>query len=293
MQAAAVKRPRNSAIFRAENAQNATKTANSGIATGLYYYGARYLDPRTSRWISADPAMGEYIPQAPINDQAKQYNENLPGIGGIFNYVNFHVYHYAGNNPVKLIDPDGRNSIWKIDKENKTIEIIIPVKFAGEATAANKQLFINAAKELEGTYYIPELSTTDRYTISINVVEVGRNENEHEGIKVNRVEFSWLKRNDNTFPRRTPRVIPWRFMELYRDTRYDLFHTIKHEIGHLLGMRDKYHYFRKDEHGDRYTPPYKGWEHNFMAKSDGYVEGRNFIEAFKYTKINKLVYINE
>ena len=38
--------------------------------TGLYYYGARYLDPRTSRWISGDPAMGEYIPQAPINDEA-------------------------------------------------------------------------------------------------------------------------------------------------------------------------------------------------------------------------------
>ena len=24
--------------------------------TGLYYYGARYLNPRTSRWISSDPA---------------------------------------------------------------------------------------------------------------------------------------------------------------------------------------------------------------------------------------------
>jgi hypothetical protein len=28
-------------------------------------------------------------------------------MGGVFNYVNLHTYHYAGNNPVKLTDPDG------------------------------------------------------------------------------------------------------------------------------------------------------------------------------------------
>lgn len=29
-------------------------------------------------------------------------------MGGVFNVVNMHVYHYAGNNPVKYVDPDGR-----------------------------------------------------------------------------------------------------------------------------------------------------------------------------------------
>ena len=78
--------------------------------TGLYYYGARYLDPRASRWISGDPALGEYVPVAPVNDEARRRNENLPGMGGVFNYVNLHVYHYAGNNPVKYTDPDGRDN---------------------------------------------------------------------------------------------------------------------------------------------------------------------------------------
>lgn len=34
---------------------------------------------------------------------------NLPGIGGVFNVVNLHVYHYAGNNPIKYVYPDGRD----------------------------------------------------------------------------------------------------------------------------------------------------------------------------------------
>ena len=69
--------------------------------TGLYYYGARYLDPKYSRWLSGDPALGDYIPTAGTDPS------RLAGMGGVYNTVNLHLYHYAGNNPVKYTDPTG------------------------------------------------------------------------------------------------------------------------------------------------------------------------------------------
>ena len=49
---------------------------------GLYYYEARYMDPRTSRWLSTDPALGDYMAGSKA------------GVGGIYNQVNFNLYHH-------------------------------------------------------------------------------------------------------------------------------------------------------------------------------------------------------
>ena len=63
--------------------------------TGLYYYGARYLDPKYSMWISTDPALSDYMSGSEV------------GGGGIYNHFNFNLYHYAANNPVRYTDPNG------------------------------------------------------------------------------------------------------------------------------------------------------------------------------------------
>ena len=111
MQVLAEKSPQKATIPKCKNGQNTTTTRNSGkicLFPVSGAYGARYLDPRTSRWVSADPAVSDYIPQTPTDDDARKRNQNLPGQGGVYNYLNLHVYHYSNNNPIKYVDPDGR-----------------------------------------------------------------------------------------------------------------------------------------------------------------------------------------
>ncbi|MGY6560467.1 MAG: RHS repeat-associated core domain-containing protein [Luteibaculaceae bacterium] len=60
--------------------------------TGLYYYGARYYNPRWSTWLSVDP-----------------HAENYP---------NASPYCYVENNPIIRTDPDGRD--WYEVKNDET-----------------------------------------------------------------------------------------------------------------------------------------------------------------------------
>ena len=62
--------------------------------TGNYYYGARYYDPKVNVWLSVDPL-------------ARKYPELSP-------------YTYVANNPINLVDPDGRD-IWRVKNGRLTL----------------------------------------------------------------------------------------------------------------------------------------------------------------------------
>jgi RHS repeat-associated protein len=85
--------------------------------TGLYYFGARYYDPRTSLWVSADPAVEKYFPKL-VDQLAAEKAGNkfdpekrLPAGGGVFSSVNLGLYSYSANSPLTIVDPNG---LWGI-----------------------------------------------------------------------------------------------------------------------------------------------------------------------------------
>ena len=71
--------------------------------TGLYYYGARYLDPTHAAWLSVDPLFEKYVGMTP--------------------------YNYCSENPVKIVDPNGKGGVksevdgHKMIEENVVIQV--------------------------------------------------------------------------------------------------------------------------------------------------------------------------
>ena len=177
--------------------------------TGLYYFGARYLDPKYSRWLSADPALSDYIPVA------GEDNTNLPGQGGIYNHINLQLYHYSNNNPIKYIDPDGKavtnnTNDYILVKPEKPITLkdgssINTIVLAPGDTFTGK---VDGTRDKDGNY--TKISATDGDKIDYTVKNG------------NKIEFddneSANKNNSNDFKKKFYNKIPFTEKKLLSGT---------------------------------------------------------------------------
>ena len=118
--------------------------------TGLYYYGARYLNPVASIWYGTDPLMEKYPNVSP--------------------------YVYCHGNPLKFIDPDGRDTLninntngkWTFNKpilaegndvfniilDGKTEQYSFNTKNKGDVTFLNLDIPNEKSESTLGIYHI-------------------------------------------------------------------------------------------------------------------------------------------
>ncbi|MFV0290478.1 MAG: RHS repeat-associated core domain-containing protein [Mangrovibacterium sp.] len=113
--------------------------------TGLYYYGARYYNPRVGLWYGVDPLREKYPSMSP--------------------------YNYCANNPVIFVDPDGRivrpapgSSPEFISKYNAASNMLISKDVGGAFKQLVNSSEIYHIRESGDSFY----STADK-TINWNV----------------------------------------------------------------------------------------------------------------------------
>lgn len=110
--------------------------------TGYNYYGARYYYDWTSIWLSVDP----------LSDK----------------YPHLTSYNYCANNPIMLVDPDGRdNVIYLVNLQGKDQKVNAN-KLIAETNKRFKSLGLNTRMELapDGRDFDPQyMDNTDSYAV--------------------------------------------------------------------------------------------------------------------------------
>ena len=113
--------------------------------TGLYYYGARYMNPRTSLWYGVDPLTEEY-----------------PSIG---------VYTYCADNPIRNIDSDGERIIGIKGKDAVYLDKQDKITFTKFATQDIRRIVAALMMTKEGEkilYYAIRSKILVKMNISID-----------------------------------------------------------------------------------------------------------------------------
>jgi len=173
--------------------------------TGYSYFGARYYDSDLS---------GLFLSVDPMADK----------------YPNISPYAYCVWNPVKLVDPDGKDWDMIVNCEDKTVTIKAQyaVQDGDEDARKSAEEAIKIWNDLSGKY---SLKTGDeKYTIMFDLSVITMSEYDEENTCHNTYSlvpgFADANQTGGTNQRKIQ----------IKDSEKDNFITTSHEIGHTLGL---------------------------------------------------------
>ncbi len=189
--------------------------------TGRYYYGARYYDPGLSIWLSVDPLAHKFPSLSP--------------------------YAFVANNPVNLLDPDGREI--KIHGKDGTTTVYTPgMKYEGEDQYTQKvvnaynKAYSGSAKAngmitdlvgSESTYNVRHSSTESGYDPNANLVHSAGNDDAQYFEKDTGGDIYWNDEGQSV-PVQSD-AVNVRKSELNTSAIAGLLHETAHAHDHLQG----------------------------------------------------------
>lgn len=188
-------------------------------------------------------------------------------------YPNISTYAYCSLNPVKYIDPDGRDYIvnFERDKNGKLIGLKIQAKVfikgihasQARAEALNKLApYVYKSQAVDGVNVSFDISY--EYNENITKDQLGKGENiltfsDKQSTSEDRshVESITKEREGRAYLRLTGNI-----GEVYEG---DGNNVVMHETGHFLGLADRYEDLDGLNLGGRGTSIHKGYENDLMS----------------------------
>ncbi|MFT4223742.1 RHS repeat domain-containing protein [Dysgonomonas sp.] len=184
----------------------------------LYDYSARYYEPAIGRFTMVDPHAENYYGWSP--------------------------YHYVGNNPMKYIDPNGKDWGVVINHENKTITIAanFTAITAGEKGNNTLQAARSNWNAQSGKFNYVVGTGSDAVSYSVNFFVTTSNntpdmpQNEMQVLSDNNRVFKTTNNSDGTVT--TAEGVSDEKIFAVKESRNGDKKAVAHEMGHNLGMND-------------------------------------------------------